>query len=101
MQRRVSATNARIHFGELMRQAEEDGQPIVVEHSGRPRVVVLSVAAYERLLAGRDAQEDWRQLVAQARELVRKDLGGRELTAPEAVLREIREARDEQLVDLC
>ena len=100
MQRKISATDARIHFGELMRQVEEDGQPIIVEHSGSPRVVVLSVAAYERLLAGQDAQEDWRELVDRAREQIRVDLGGRELTPPETVLREMREARDGQLVDL-
>ena len=85
---------------EQMRQVEEDGQPIIVEHSGSPRVVVLSVAAYERLLAAREAQEDWRELVDRAREQIRVDLGGRELTPPETVLREMREARDEQLVDM-
>lgn len=100
MQRKVSATEARIHFGELMRQVEEDGQPIVVEHSGSPRVVVLSVAAYEQLVAAQEAQEDWRELVDRAREQIRVDLGGRELTPPETVLREMREARDEQLVDM-
>lgn len=48
----VSATEARIRFGELMQRATETQEPIVVERGGKPYVVVLSVAEYERLLAG-------------------------------------------------
>jgi hypothetical protein len=60
----------------------------------------LSVDKYQQLLAAQEEREDWRELVRQAREQVRADLGERELTPPEDVLREIREERDEQLVAL-
>ena len=98
MQRRMSATDARIHFGELMRHVVEKQEPVIVEHSGKPHVVVISVDRYERLLAAQQEKQDWRDLVRQAREQVRADLGERELTPPEEVLRWIREERDEQLM---
>ena len=96
----MSATEARIHFGELMRRVVEKQESVVVEHSGKPHVVVLSVDKYRRLLAAQEEREDWRELVRQAREQVQADLGERELTPPDDVLREMREERDEQLVAL-
>jgi prevent-host-death family protein len=100
MNRTVSATEARIHFGELMRRVVESQEPIIVERGGKPHVVVLSVDQYEGLLAGRQEQEDWRELVQQAREQIRTELGERELPPPEEVLRQMREERDAQLLAL-
>jgi prevent-host-death family protein len=45
MEHVVSATEARIHFGELMRRAVEKQVPTIVERGGEPHVVILSVAA--------------------------------------------------------
>ena len=100
MKHTISATDARIHFGELMRRVVEQQEPVIVEHSGKPHVVIVSVEEYERLQAEAEAREDWRELVPQARAQVRSDLGGRALTPPEDVLRELREARDDQLAPL-
>ena len=100
MERSMSATDARIHFGELMRNVVEDQEPVVVERAGKPTVVVISIDEYERLKAAHQEQEDWRHLVSQARERVRADLGDRRLTPPEEILREIREERDEQLTHM-
>lgn len=100
MDRKISATDARIHFGELMRQVVEEQEPVIVERSGEPHVVVISVDEYERLRAAHQEQEDWRELVSQARAQVRADLGDRRLRPPEEVLQEIREERDEQLTPL-
>ncbi|MGC9332647.1 MAG: type II toxin-antitoxin system Phd/YefM family antitoxin [Anaerolineae bacterium] len=55
MQYTMSATEARIHFGELMRRVVKQQESVIVEHSGKPHVVVLSVDKYRQLLA---AQED-------------------------------------------
>ena len=93
----VSATEARIRFGELMRRAVESHEPIIVERGGKSHVVVLSVAEYERLLAGQH-KDDWKDLVRKARDEILTDLGGRELPPPEEILKEIREGRDEQLL---
>jgi prevent-host-death family protein len=100
MERRMSATEARIRFGELMRWVVESQEPVVVERGGEPYVVVLSVDRYEDLLAGRQEPEDWRKLVHQAREQIRAELGDRELAPPDEVLRQIREERDAQLLAL-
>jgi prevent-host-death family protein len=99
MGRVVSATKARIHLGELMRQAVESQEPIIIERSGKSHVVILSVANYERLLDGQQ-QESWRELVNEARAAIAADLGGRELPPPEEILQRTREARDAQLLAL-
>lgn len=100
MGRVVSATEARIRFGEVMREAVESGEPVIVERDGTPHVVVLSVGEYHRLLKAQQRQEDWRTLVDQARAQVQADLCGRELPSAEEVLRQIREERDAQLMAL-
>jgi prevent-host-death family protein len=100
MRRTVSATDARIRLGELMRWAVERQKPIVVERSGEPYVVLLAIRAYERLVAAQEEQEDWRELVARSRDQIRGELGDRELIPPEDVLRQSREERDAQLADL-
>lgn len=100
MRRVVNATDARIHFGELMRRVVEDQESVIVERGGKPQVVMLSVAEYERLLAGHQEQEDWKELVRRAREQIRAELGERELTPPEEIVRQMREERDAQLLGL-
>jgi prevent-host-death family protein len=100
MGRVISATEARIHFGELMREVVENQQPVIVERGGKPQVVVLSINEYENLLAGQAQREDWRTLLAQAHERIRADLGDRKLPPPEEIIREMREERDAQLMDL-
>jgi prevent-host-death family protein len=100
MGRVITATEARIHFGELMREVVENQQPVIVERGGKPQVVVLSISEYENLLAGQAQREDWRTLLAQAHERIRADLGDRKLPPPEDIIREMREERDAQLMDL-
>ena len=99
MGRVVSATEARIHLGELMRQAVENRETILVERRGEPYVVILSAATYERLLKG-GPKENWRGLVEEGRTQIRSELSGRELPPPEEVVRQMREERDAQLLDL-
>jgi prevent-host-death family protein len=99
MEYTVNATEARIRFGELMRQAVEEGEPIVVERGGKAHVVVLSISAYERLLKGQH-KESWQEKVKRARAQVLVDLAGRELPSPDEIIAQTREERDAQLVDL-
>lgn len=100
MERVVSATEARVRFGELMRWVVDSQKPVIVERGGKPHVVMLSADKYESLLAGQQEQKGWKELVQQAREQIRAELGERELTPPEEVLRQIREERDAQLLAL-
>jgi prevent-host-death family protein len=99
MEKVVSATEARIHFGELMQEVVESNQPIIVERGGKSHVVVISVGEYERLVRGQQ-DEDWQELVRQARAQIRVDLKGRDLPASDEILRQVREERDEQLLAL-
>ena len=92
MDKTISATEARIRFGELLQNAQIG--PVVVERSGRPIAVVLSIGEYERLSSGQ-TRTDWRSLLAETHERVRVDLKGRSLPDPALVLRQIREERDE------
>lgn len=97
MEKKLSATEARIHFGELMRHVVEHDQPIIVERGGKPEVVVISFTEYERLRTNR--AEDWLERVDKVREQIRHELGGRMLPPPEEIIREMREERDAQLLD--
>ena len=99
MDRVVSATEARVRFGELMRYAVENHETIVVERGGRSHVVVMSVEEYERLLK-RQQQDDWKELVYGARARIQAELGDRTMPRAEEILDQVREERDEQLLDL-
>ena len=98
MERTMSATDARIRFGEVMRWVVEKQKPIIVERRGKPHVVVLPVKEYERLRAGQRERDDWRALVQRARAQIRTELGERELLPPEEIVRQMREERDAQLL---
>lgn len=92
----VSATDARIRFGEIMRRAKKG--PVIVERGGKPEVVVISKQEYDQMVANAP-QKDWRELLEEAHQSVRDALKGRELPDPAEMLRQAREIRDEQLLD--
>lgn len=98
--RKISATEARIHFGEVMRRAVVQQEPTIVERGGEPHVVILSVAQYERLKAAQEAHTGWQERVELARRQAAADLGDRSLPAAETIIRQMREARDDELLDL-
>ena len=94
MERTVSATEARIRFGEFMRLAQHG--PVIVEKNGVAQVVILSKRAYDTLIEHKPKQ-DWRELLQALHQRVRDELAGRELPPPEEILSQIREERDEQI----
>lgn len=71
----ASATELRVHLGELMEWVTENHKPIIVEHRGEPRVVVLSMAKYQTLLAQQKERSSWQELVQQSRERIEAELG--------------------------
>jgi prevent-host-death family protein len=99
MEHTVSATDARTHFGELMRQVVEEDKQIIVERRGKSCIVILSIDAYQQLLQGQQ-HENWQDLVERARAQIRSDLAGRKLPSHDEILQQIREERDAQLGDL-
>jgi len=50
---KITATEVKNHFGEYLEGAISE--PVVIEKTGRPVVVMLSVKEYERLTALEDA----------------------------------------------
>lgn len=49
MPRTISATDARVHFGEVLRGVSEERATYMVERSGTPVAVVIPVEEYEAL----------------------------------------------------
>ena len=99
MEQVISATEARVHFGELLRRVAEGHQAVIVERDGKPQVVVLAVEEYERLKATQP-RNDWRQTMEKAIAVadgIRARRAGCLLPDPTDVISEMREERDEQL----
>lgn len=96
MEQVISATQARIHFGEVMRRARQG--PVIVERDGIQEVVVLSKQSYDQLISA-IPPVDWREKVHKVHERLRLELRGRELPDPADVIQKGREERDEQLLD--
>ena len=102
MRRVVSATEARIHFGELMREVVRTEEPVMVERGGKPHVVLLSIAQYERLKAAQ-ARDTWREGLEQAIEVgarIKSRRGGWPLTGPEEIVHQTRGEPDAAFSDL-
>ncbi len=102
MENTLSATQARVNFGEVMRQVVEQERPIIVERAGKPQVVILSIEAYERLIASQTGDKD-ELLLKQAkalRERIRARLGDDTLLTPEEIIATMREERTRELTDL-
>lgn len=95
----VTATEARVHFGELMRRVADQREPVYVERDGKPQVVLLAVGDYEQLVA-REEPGGWLIRAQEARERIRAEVSARALPPVEEILRKSREERDEQLSDL-
>jgi prevent-host-death family protein len=99
----MTATDTRVRFGEIIRRVAEQEERIVVERAGRPRVVILSVATYEKMKLA-EQREDWREALARAIKIGKKikaRRGGRPLTPPEEVIHQMRKEHDAQLDSLC
>ncbi len=62
----VSATHARVRFGELIRWVAGTHQPVTVEQDGEPYVAVLSVETYRRLQEGQ-ARPSWQETLSRIR----------------------------------
>ncbi len=97
MERAISATEARAHWGRLMRQVVEAEAPTLVTWRGEEQVVVLSVRRYRGLTTGDAAVPHWLELPAEARAAVAVDLDSRQLPDAAEVVRQGREDRDAQL----
>ena len=88
----LSATEARVHFGAVLRRGG-GGAGSAGAGRGRPQAVILSVKAYARLTAGK---EDPLEALLSLNRAIHARLG-RPLTPPEEVVSALREERDREL----
>lgn len=59
-----SIAAARNHFTALIRQVEEENEPVQVTRHGQPVAVILSQEAYDELLARSPRQDFWTAYLA-------------------------------------
>jgi len=102
MEHSISATEARVHFGQWLRRVKEQNMTLIVEKGGSPEAVLLSMAAYGKL---QEAQHVGGSLdvLARARalrETIQARRSGRPLPAPEDVIAAMREERTDELAPL-
>jgi prevent-host-death family protein len=100
MPRTLTATSARVRFGELLQCVAEQGETIFVERNGKPQAVVLPLAEYRRLQKLEDRSESWEALLDEAIAEIDQDLAGRALPAADEMIRAMREDRDAEILDL-
>jgi len=99
MQKVVSATEARIHFGRLMHDVVETNQPVIVQRAGQPQVVVLPVGEFERLqkLKAQPQDEEALQFLESMAAIIEKRRQNISIPEPEELIRQMRKNRDEEL----
>ena len=100
MIRTISATTARIHFGEVTRQVEERREAVVVERGGREVVAIIPIDDYQRLAELQARDQDWWRMMTDLHAEIVSELGARELTPADDIIHQLREERDAELTDL-
>jgi prevent-host-death family protein len=84
MNRTVTATEAKARLGELMRQAVDTGDAVIVENRGQPQVVLIPYSEYEELQRLKERARR-QEALAQLRELAREvQAQNRDLSEAEA-----------------
>ena len=96
MSRTVNATEARVHFGQLLRTIEDTGEPVTVERNGEPIAVSLAPAEYQRLQSGQ--RSDWWELVLESQRAFAPARERGELPDPAELINAEREKRDQQIL---
>ena len=96
MLKTISATKARIHFGDVMKQAKI--APVIVERDGKAEVVVLSKKAYDQLVDAKN-QANLQKRLELLHAQIRVELKGKKLPDISEMIRQGREERDEQLLN--
>jgi prevent-host-death family protein len=74
MVRTISATEAKVNFGAVTQRVIDDGEPVVVENHGQPRVAIVPVQQLDRLaeLEEQERRRVWLERVRALRARVRE-----------------------------
>jgi prevent-host-death family protein len=93
----VSATEARVHFGELLRAVTEDAETLVIERFGQPIAVVLPFQQYQNLLSNQ-LMAHWEIRLEEARKLFQETYRGVEPPDPVELVNAGRQERDDAIL---
>ena len=74
--RHVSATTARVRFGELLDAVKHRGETVIVEKSGEPMAAVIPISEYRRLRR-RGLSQEWWDRQREIAEEIERNLAGR------------------------
>lgn len=101
--RTVTATEARVRLGEILRDVDENGTAVIVERGGRAVAVVIPIEQFrqsdrEERERERRWAESW-ELIRRSREASARCLAGREIPPPEELIREGRDERDDRILE--
>ena len=99
MERQMSATQARINFGEVLRYVSQQQRPVIVERAGVPQAVIIAIEEYKRLKE-EHPEENVSDVLERARQLraqIATRRGGEPLPDPVEMIQKMREEQDAQL----
>lgn len=98
MTKTISATEARVHLGEVLDQVERSGDHVIVERSGKPAAAIISMKDLEKL---KERAFDPQEAIAKARALrerIAEYRHGEPLPDVAEEIRQMREERDAELL---
>jgi prevent-host-death family protein len=72
MAKTITATEARVHLGEVIRSVNESKEHYIVEKSGTPVAIILSHDEYARLTVSlqTETEPEWMQRAEEARTMI-------------------------------
>lgn len=105
MERQMSATQARVNFGEVLRYVSTEQHIVIIKHAGKPRAVVIGFDDYQDYKEYQQMKLDQQQLkleatlrqAQRARAQTRMELAGKTLPDIAETIQQMREERDAQL----
>ena len=105
MERQMSATQARVNFGEVLRYVTEEQLPVIVERAGKPYAADIGIEDYQGYQEYKRSQQDRRQRILdatlrqaqRARRQTRIELAGKTLPDIAETIQQMREERDAQV----
>lgn len=102
MKHSLSATEARVHFGEVLERVAQADEPVIVTRGARPVAVIVSFEAYQHLAAqaGRNAAYRALDEACRVRERTAIEMGPSARPAIEGALDAVRQERDDELAGL-
>ena len=98
MMKTISATEARVHFGEVLDEVEDFGSRIIIERAGKPAAAIISMKDLGKL---KDDAYDPTVAIEKARALrdrIAEYRHGEPLSDVAEEIRAMREERDAELL---